>query len=117
MPGHDFRLPVLARNRLRAELRKHPEITKHLTADTVNGLAKGELLALADKLGIDVKAIIADVQKVPSAGLHGWPMGFVVETVEIRNVKVLSEQLFKQMQAPFWDKMRLESETSSMETE
>ena len=43
--------------------------------------------------------------------------GLLIETIEIRNVKVLSEQLFKQMQAPFRDKMRLESETSSMETE
>lgn len=34
MPGEDFRLPVLARNRLRAELRKHPEITRHLAVDT-----------------------------------------------------------------------------------
>lgn len=38
-----------ARNRLRAELRKRPEITKHLAVDTVNQLAKGELLALAGK--------------------------------------------------------------------
>ena len=43
--------------------------------------------------------------------------GLLIETVEIRNVRVLSEQLFKHMQAPFRDKMRLESETSAMETE
>jgi len=41
----------------------------------------------------------------------------LIETVEIRNVKVLSEQLFKHMQAPFRHKMRLESEASAMETE
>ena len=45
----------------------------------------------------------------------GW--GLTIETIEIRNVRVLSEQLFKQMQAPFRDKMRLESEASSLETE
>ncbi len=43
--------------------------------------------------------------------------GLVIETVEIRNVKVLSSQLFAQMQAPFREKMRLESETSALETE
>ena len=43
--------------------------------------------------------------------------GLSIETIEIRNVRVLSEQLFKQMQAPFRDKMRLESEASSLETE
>jgi flotillin len=43
--------------------------------------------------------------------------GLVIETVEIRNVKVLSTQLFAQMQAPFRDKMRLQSETSALETE
>ena len=32
--------------------------------------------------------------------------GLVVDTVEIRNVKVLSGQLFAQMQAPFREKMR-----------
>jgi flotillin len=43
--------------------------------------------------------------------------GLVIETVEIRNVKVLSAQLFSQMQAPFRDKMRLDSETSALLTE
>jgi flotillin len=43
--------------------------------------------------------------------------GLVIETVEIRNVKVLSTQLFSQMQAPFRDKMRLDSETSALLTE
>jgi regulator of protease activity HflC (stomatin/prohibitin superfamily) len=43
--------------------------------------------------------------------------GLAVETVEIRNVKVLSSQLFAQMQAPFRDKMRLDSETSTLLTE
>jgi regulator of protease activity HflC (stomatin/prohibitin superfamily) len=43
--------------------------------------------------------------------------GLVIETVEIRNVKVLSNQLFAQMQAPFRDKMRLNSETSALLTE
>jgi flotillin len=43
--------------------------------------------------------------------------GLVIETVEIRNVRVLSAQLFGQMQAPFRDKMRLEAETSGLQTE
>jgi regulator of protease activity HflC (stomatin/prohibitin superfamily) len=43
--------------------------------------------------------------------------GLVIETVEIRNVKILSSQLFAQMQAPFRDKMRLDSETSTLLTE
>ena len=43
--------------------------------------------------------------------------GLVIETVEIRNVKVLSAQLFTQMQAPFREKIRLESETSALLTE
>ncbi len=43
--------------------------------------------------------------------------GIEIETVEIRTVQVLSKQLFAQMQARFRDVMRLESETSGMETE
>ncbi len=43
--------------------------------------------------------------------------GLVIETVEIRTVKVLSAQLFAQMQAGFRDRMRLESESSAMKTE
>lgn len=43
--------------------------------------------------------------------------GLVIETVEIRTVKVLSAQLFAQMQAGFRDRMRLESESSGMKTE
>src|SRR5262249_34368174 len=43
--------------------------------------------------------------------------GLVIETVEIRNVRVLSAQLFAHMQAPFRDKIRLESEISALATE
>ena len=43
--------------------------------------------------------------------------GLNVETVEIRTVKVLSAQLFVQMQANFRDRMRLESEISALKTE
>lgn len=43
--------------------------------------------------------------------------GLIIETVEIRTVKVLSAQLFAQMQASFRDRMRLESETSALKTE
>ncbi|OAI56397.1 hypothetical protein AYO49_04435 [Verrucomicrobiaceae bacterium SCGC AG-212-N21] len=43
--------------------------------------------------------------------------GLVIETVEIRTVRVLSAQLFERMQARFRDAMRLESETSALETE
>src|SRR6202521_6120988 len=43
--------------------------------------------------------------------------GLVIETVEIRTVKVLSSHLFEQMQAPFRNQMRLESETSALETD
>ena len=60
-------------------------------------------------------SIILQLKKELAYMAGQW--GLLIETVEIRNVKVLSEQLFKQMQAPFRDKMRLESEASAMETE
>lgn len=43
--------------------------------------------------------------------------GLVIETVEIKNVRVLSAALFNQMQARFRDATRLESELSTAETE
>lgn len=43
--------------------------------------------------------------------------GLIVETIEIRTVRVLSAQLFVQMQANFRDRMRLENETSELKTE
>ena len=60
-------------------------------------------------------SIILQLKKELAYMAGQW--GLLIETIEIRNVKVLSEQLFKQMQAPFRDKMRLESEASAMETE
>jgi flotillin len=60
-------------------------------------------------------SIILQLKKELAYMAGQW--GLLIETIEIRNVKVLSEQLFKQMQAPFRDKLRLESETSAMETE
>ncbi|HEY5741299.1 MAG TPA: hypothetical protein VIS99_02055, partial [Terrimicrobiaceae bacterium] len=47
------------------------------------------------------------------AGL--WGIG--VETVEIKSVRILSRQLFENLQAPFRNAMRLESEQSAIETE
>lgn len=43
--------------------------------------------------------------------------GIAIETIEIKNVKIMSEQLFKNMQATFRDAVRLESETSALKTE
>jgi flotillin len=43
--------------------------------------------------------------------------GIVIETVEIKNVRIMSAQVFANMQAKFRDAVRLESETSSLETE
>jgi regulator of protease activity HflC (stomatin/prohibitin superfamily) len=60
-------------------------------------------------------SIILQLKKELSYMAGQW--GLLIETVEIRNVRVLSEQLFKHMQAPFRDKLRLESEVSAIETE
>jgi len=43
--------------------------------------------------------------------------GIAIETVEIKNVRIMSEQVFANMQARFRDAVRLESETSALETE
>jgi hypothetical protein len=43
--------------------------------------------------------------------------GLIIETVEIKSVRVLSAALFNQMQARFRDATRLESELSTAETE
>ena len=43
--------------------------------------------------------------------------GLTIETIEIKTVRIMSEQLFANMQAKFRDTVRLESETSGSETE
>ncbi len=43
--------------------------------------------------------------------------GLTIETIEIKNVRIMSEQLFANMQAKFRDLVRLESEMSASETE
>jgi len=42
--------------------------------------------------------------------------GIAIETIEIKNVKIMSSQLFHNMQARFRDQIRLESETSALKT-
>ncbi|MCK5538150.1 MAG: hypothetical protein KAI79_15090 [Bacteroidales bacterium] len=42
--------------------------------------------------------------------------GISIETIEIKNVKIMSEQLFHNMQAKYRDHIRLESETSALKT-
>jgi hypothetical protein len=44
-----------------------------------------------------------------------WGVG--LETIEIKNVRIMSAQVFANMQARFRDSVRLESETSSLETD
>ena len=43
--------------------------------------------------------------------------GIAVETVEIKSVRILSRQLFENLQAPFRNALRLEGEQSAIETE
>jgi len=43
--------------------------------------------------------------------------GIVVETIEIKNVRILSKTLFDNMQAQFRNAVRFEAETNSIETE
>ena len=43
--------------------------------------------------------------------------GIVVETIEIKNVKILSKTLFDNMQAQFRNSIRLEAERNTIETE
>ena len=43
--------------------------------------------------------------------------GLEITTVEIKNVRIMSEQLFENMQARFRDTVRLESQRSAMETD
>ena len=43
--------------------------------------------------------------------------GIALETVEIKSVRILSRQLFENLQAPFRNALRLESEQSAIETE
>jgi flotillin len=43
--------------------------------------------------------------------------GLAIETIEIKNVRISSEKLFENMQAKFRDEVRLESETSGLETD
>jgi hypothetical protein len=42
--------------------------------------------------------------------------GVNIETIEIKNVKIMSEKLFHNMQAKYRDEIRLESETSELKT-
>jgi hypothetical protein len=56
-----MKLTIAVRNALRRELRNHPEIKQHVSSIAeVSRLRKKELLALAKKLSIDVKALMME---------------------------------------------------------
>jgi len=49
---------VAAREEVRRQLRAHPNLKQHLSSRTaVSTMSKDDLIALSDKLGIDVRAI------------------------------------------------------------
>lgn len=59
----ELKLPVLARDEVRRRLRKHPDIRKHIAIKSIIALGDAALLALAEKLDIDTKAIVAETIK------------------------------------------------------
>ena len=67
-----------------------------------------DILKNRNKLRNGVKEEIQNV-------LTGW--GIWLETVEIQDVKILSSQLFKNLQTEFREKSRQEAEKISAETE
>jgi hypothetical protein len=78
----ELKLPVLARNQLRRERRRHPEARRHVAGlkDTIDQLSKPELLTLAEKFGIDVKAIIVGHRRfehvpTPCGEITPYPLG------------------------------------------
>jgi len=70
----ELKLPVPARDELRRRLRKHPDIRKHVAIKSIQTLDKAQLLALAEKLGIDAKAIIEEATKTIEADVE-WAKG------------------------------------------
>ena len=60
-------------------------------------------------------SIILQLKKELAYISEQW--GITIETIEIKNVKIMSEQLFKNMQATYRDAIRLESEASALKTE
>src|SRR5688572_14604182 len=59
-----MKLPVLARNVLRARLLVHPSISKHLEEGrSIKSLSKEELLAIARKLRINVRKLVSETMK------------------------------------------------------
>jgi hypothetical protein len=73
-----LRLPVLARDQLRRKLRTHPKIKRHIVRlDAISRMPKAELLALAKKLGINVRARVDHVTE------HGKGLESVLEEDEL----------------------------------
>lgn len=77
-----MKLPVDARNRIREMLKKHPGIAQHLAAgQNINKLSKVRLLALAERLGIDAKAIVEETIE------HGQGFGSVLEESDTEKIE------------------------------
>jgi flotillin len=60
-------------------------------------------------------SIILQLKKELEYISNQW--GIIIETIEIKNVKILSSQLFSNMQAKYRNAIRTESETSTLKTE
>ena len=79
-----------------------------IVRDRVANMSLDDILKNRNKLRNGVKEEIQNV-------LTGW--GIWLETVEIQDVKILSSQLFKNLQTEFREKSRQEAEKISAETE
>ncbi|MBA3352676.1 MAG: hypothetical protein H0U23_09675 [Blastocatellia bacterium] len=101
----DFSAPDQAMERIGAHLR---EIVESAIRHQVANLALEESLR---KRGSIIERLKAELASVASK----W--GLDIATVEIKTVRIMSAQLFENMQARFRDAVRLESERSAMETD
>jgi flotillin len=66
---------------------------------TLDDCLQKRKVALAEELLREVTPIVGGEGRVDDATTQGW--GIVIDTIEIQEVKVLSEALFSQMQAPY----------------
>lgn len=71
--------------------------------------------ALADELMAEVAPVVQGIGRPDDTTERGW--GVAIDTIEVQDVRILSEQVFERLQAPYRERLALEAAQAHAELE
>ena len=83
-----------------------------VAAMTVDGCLRQRKEAIAEELLREIRPVVSGRGRTDDSTTEGW--GVVLDTIEIQDVRILSEKVFADLQAPFRAELELRARTAQV---